>query len=355
MKIIFASFLFLSTLFAFDFAGALKSALDKSGDNAASTKNAQAAQKYTVSGYSKQTALMMAVLADGVFKKDFGKNAFASEGFVYDGHKESKRGLVDLQFAYGHKGSLSSPMDIVIAVRGSKEDIDWATDAYFVPAKYDTAIGEKIEVHSGFLQSAKLLTEEEQNVKILGKTLKKLIEENIKGHRSDRFYVTGHSLGGAVVTLYSTMLIDRGMPKNKLVVYTFGAPPVSMEEGATKDQMSSLGLDGKFQALGSVALGAIGGNSGQSSGGENYYIDRYSDKIDIYRVYDSNDLVPKLLPPAQHLGRAVMYKSTLSSSDLGNVNKLWKIHFMSNYKEHIKNSEVQNPATKSGGIIDLLN
>lgn len=46
--------------------------------------------------------------------------------------------------------------------------------------------------------------------------------------------VTGHSLGGATATLFAERLISMGIPKEKLVVITFGAPPIGNEAFAKK-------------------------------------------------------------------------------------------------------------------------
>ena len=345
LRFISVSLLLSSYLLAFDFGSALKSASGFMEDKTAKEK------EYTVPGYNKQTALMAADLAEGVFWNDFGKSSFLKRGFSHDGNITVSEGLVDLQFAYGSKGDINRKLDIVVSIRGSKETIDWITDINYIPTVYNKDIDPKITVHSGFLQSANLLVSKEDKANIKGKTLKELIRLNGEGKRNDRFIITGHSLGGAVATLYSTMLLDRGIKKENLLVYTFGAPPVSMDEGETKEQMSSTTMEGKLGALSNIALSSVTG----SEKGENYYIDRYSDKIEIFRVYDKNDMVPKLLPPARHLGIPVMYGESLSKKDLLNKDKLWRIHWMDNYKKQINNTNPQDPSTKSGGLTDLIN
>ncbi len=348
-KMLSISILLSSSLIAFDFGSALKSAGDLLKENSESKKEVTVAKEYIVPNYDKKTALLMADIADGVFLDDFGKQAFLKRGFNYEGYVTAKEGIVDLQFAYGSKGNLNSKMDIVISVRGSKEKMDWITDINFIPTKYDASIDEKITVHSGFLQSAKLLVSKESSAIIAGITLKKLIELNAKGDRNDQFFIAGHSLGGAVATLYSTMLIDRKIKKENLTVYTFGAPPISMDEGSQKEQMSSTSLEGKFTAISDIAVSSVMG----SEKGTNYYIDRYNDKIEIFRVYDNNDIVPKLISPARHLGTPVLYGESLQKKDLLNTDKLWEIHWMDNCINQVKNFKPKDPSSKSNGLIDL--
>ncbi|MEA1916153.1 MAG: lipase family protein, partial [Campylobacterota bacterium] len=305
-------------------------------------------KEFKVDGYNSQMALKMAYLADGVFWDDFGKKAFKSQGIVYDGHIDKKEGLVNLQYAYGHKGNLNSNMDIYISIRGSKEEMDWVTDANFVADKYDEKIDDKIEVHSGFLQSANLLISQEKLSKIAGSTLSKLIALNASKKRSDNFYITGHSLGGAVATIYATKLLDRGIKRDKLHVYTFGAPPISMDEGDVKKSIKS----GSITAVASSALDSS--LSTKSEKGVNFYIDRYKNRIDIYRVYDKNDLIPKLLPPARHLGKEVQFGDKLSAKELIDMDKMWKIHWMNNYIKQIKKGKPQDPNSGNSVASQLM-
>ncbi|MBN2781699.1 MAG: lipase family protein, partial [Campylobacterales bacterium] len=299
--------------------------------------------EYIVKNYNQKTAIMMADIADGVFWDDYGKRSFTYNGFLYGGYIDVSELLVDLQFAYGSRGDIKNKsIDIMISIRGSKEKMDWVTDINYIPASYDPTIDANITVHSGFLQSANLLKQKEGDVKIQGISLDKIIELNIEDKRDDNFFITGHSLGGAVATLYSTKLLDRGIDKDRLIVYTFGAPPISMDEGDTKEGISTASIDGKLGALASVASSTLQGHSAT----KNYYIDRYFDKIEIFRVYDYNDMVPKLISPARHLGIPVMYGKELSKKDLLDTDKLWKIHWMQNYKDLIQNSKPLDPKTK---------
>lgn len=48
------------------------------------------------------------------------------------------------------------------------------------------------------------------------------------------FWITGHSLGGALATLYTTDLVDRNVPAENIITYTFGAPPVGNDAYSKK-------------------------------------------------------------------------------------------------------------------------
>jgi len=340
MRIFFLLFLSWIHLLSFDFGGVLNSVVQNSLQK---ESNTQELNSYQPAGYDSLLSLTLAKLADGVFKKDFGKNAFIANDFSYDGHLEKKSGLVDLQFAYGHRALSSNRLNIVIAIRGSKEDLDWVTDAYYIATPYNEKIDEKLSVHSGFLDSARMLEASEVDAFIEGKTLRDLINLNIKGSRNDLFYITGHSLGGAVATIYSTILIDRGLKKENLLTYTYGAPPVSMDEGALKNSIHSLGLDGKLSSFGQIVQGVLSGYSNQSDTGTNYYIERYNGKVNIYRVYDKNDIVTKMMPPARHLGTPVPFDSNLKSGDYLSPQKIWRLHFMDNYFNHINGNKIVAP------------
>lgn len=51
--------------------------------------------------------------------------------------------------------------------------------------------------------------------------------EKLKTDRTSSVIITGHSLGGAAATLYGAMLLERGVPAERMQVISFGAPPVA--------------------------------------------------------------------------------------------------------------------------------
>lgn len=334
-----------TSVFSFSFDSVLKSGSEYLND-----KTSAKEEKFIIPGYSKKDSLMFADIASGVFKDDFGKKAFKERGFIYSGYLEAKKGIVDLQFAFGYRVLKNKRLEILVTVRGSKEKMDWATDLDYKPITYNPRIDSKITVHSGFLKSAKLLMENEIKANINGYSLRELIRLNKGKKRNDRFLITGHSLGGAVSTVYSTMLLDRGIKKENLLVYTFGAPPISMDEGMVKQEINSSSLEGKLGAVYEVSSSLVMGSEKK----KNFYIDRYQTRLNLFRIYDKNDIVPKLIPPARHLGTPVMYGEKVPKSDLIDVKKMWRLHWMSNYKKQINNFEPQDPKTQKGGLIDLI-
>jgi hypothetical protein len=60
-------------------------------------------------------------------------------------------------------------------------------------------------------------------------TLKDILD-NTNKNKNDIFILTGHSLGGAIVTLLHARLINKGIPKNRILTYTYGSPPVGNKE-----------------------------------------------------------------------------------------------------------------------------
>jgi hypothetical protein len=77
-------------------------------------------------------------------------------------------------------------------------------------------------VHEGFFTSVQVMESLEGLTALDNTTLHEII--NNAENSDDLFLVTGHSLGGGIATLYAARLIDRGVKRDNLLVYTFGAP-----------------------------------------------------------------------------------------------------------------------------------
>lgn len=286
------------------------------------------------SQYNKKAALELSDVAKSVFNDSYGEYAYKRHGYQLAGHQNISQGLVDLQYAYGYKMLSKDSMAILIAIRGSKEATDWVTDANFIPKAYDKNIDAKITVHGGFLDSVNLLESKESVTKINSMTLSQLIDLNAQGKRKDIFLLTGHSLGGAIATLYTSKLIDKGIKKDQLMTYTFGAPPISMSEGADKENLVSNSLMKRATGLGSALLSDL--TSSSKANEVNHYIDRYKNKINLVRFYDTNDVVPKLFAPSRHMGTAVGLEGKYGIRDFMSPMKILKTHNMKNYIQQIK-------------------
>jgi hypothetical protein len=110
---------------------------------------------------------------------------------------------------------------IVIVFKGTSIDKpqDILTDANIIYTKFEA--NQNVKVHAGFNSSLKLFVENEDNIVFgTGKLSPKYYDSNTI------FLITGHSLGGAIATLYGAYLREQGVAKDNLLVYTFGAPVV---------------------------------------------------------------------------------------------------------------------------------
>ena len=86
-------------------------------------------------------------------------------------------------------------------------------------------------VHQGFNQVAQVLlmaqtAQAENRQDNTTRTLSAILQED----KEDKVFLVGHSLGGAVVTLVATRLIDMGVSVDQIKVISFGAPAVGNEE-----------------------------------------------------------------------------------------------------------------------------
>ena len=86
-----------------------------------------------------------------------------------------------------------------------------------------------------------------------------------------KIILAGHSLGGALATLAACYFYDLGLKKENMSIYTFGAPPVGDED----------------------------------------FCKKYRNNLDIYRVINKNDVIPKIdkISKLKHLGTEIKLKS----------------------------------------------
>lgn len=137
----------------------------------------------------------------------------------------------------GFKPLTSDKGVVLVAFRGSDNWKNWflahtqGTPPFLKPK--ETKNGTK--VHTGFYDVVKAFVEKEENIKFnLGSSsekelisLEKLISENLAGKRQDTFIFTGHSLGGALASIYAADLVDRRISAKNIAVYSFGSPTFS--------------------------------------------------------------------------------------------------------------------------------
>jgi pimeloyl-ACP methyl ester carboxylesterase len=114
---------------------------------------------------------------------------------------------------------------IAISFRGTRSSpfYDWTIDLSAGTVRYATDDPNTL-VHEGFYANEKAMESLESFKTIDNTTLKGIIDNAASS--GDLFWITGHSLGGAVATLYAARLLDRGVSRDNIVAYTFGAPSV---------------------------------------------------------------------------------------------------------------------------------
>ncbi len=180
-----------------------------------------------------------------------------------------KRNVIDLQFMHLTKiDENTGEKRIVVVFRGSQEPQDWMTNFTF----FNEDFNQKGKVHSGFNQAIKLFF---KTIKEEDFTKKQIANKVLKHHKNadsnTKIILTGHSLGGALATLAACYLRETGFDKENIEVYTFGAPPV----------------------------------------GTDMFCNYYKDKLNIYRIVNENDVVPKLekITNLFHLGDEIVLPS----------------------------------------------
>ena len=148
----------------------------------------------------------------------------------------------------------------ILSVCGTSEIKDAEVD-FRVQKVEHNPIKNNVLVHQGFKDYADV---------ILKNDLEKNLLYELKGNPTEKLYITGHSLGGAVAIITAANLIERGIPANQIKVITFGAPAV--------------------------------GNKG--------FAEEYKDKIDLERVTVNGDPIKKSLQSLGyvHFGEVTKYK-----------------------------------------------
>lgn len=122
-----------------------------------------------------------------------------------------------------------------IVFRGSDEYEDWLHNLDFrlsryLPLSIPIPNVHRLKVHRGFLKMEKdferSLPKISFNSGIVAGTLKEILADEKKRSQS-LFWVNGHSLGGAIATLFTVRLRDYfQVSSQQIQTYTFGAPPV---------------------------------------------------------------------------------------------------------------------------------
>ena len=165
--------------------------------------------------YNRDLALKLAKLTKKVYSSDECKDTY------YKSVVKKVDGInVDLQFCI-----LKEKETISIAFKGSKELNDWHTN---FSMKEKKLLSTDIAVHGGFESSFKLFLDTvlDAEEKIDSVKIKDIFKEFLSNNSKYKFIITGHSLGGAIATLFAVYLKSKNIDEKRYVAYTFGAPPV---------------------------------------------------------------------------------------------------------------------------------
>ena len=133
----------------------------------------------------------------------------------------------------------------VFFVTGTEDLKDVGIDVKIKPVPFKDS-DEKILVHRGFRDYADAA---------LSEGILDFFVEYMGNHPNENFYITGHSLGGAISMLIAARLADAGADMSRIKVVTFGAPAL----------------------------------------GNRNFADAYQDKINLRRIAISGDVIKKSL------------------------------------------------------------
>lgn len=175
------------------------------------------------STFNSKLALLSAAASEDVYLSDGHSASLQNAGFS---NFTFVQAASDTQALVGVK-RLGDKRIISIVFRGTvpSNSTDVLTDLNAFGTIFRPEHGEdEIMVHTGFRDAMMSFYANENKICIDGmRTLDQVIAER---NANDIFWISGHSLGGAIATLYSAMLIERDINPANIVAYTFGAPAV---------------------------------------------------------------------------------------------------------------------------------
>ena len=194
--------------------------------------------------YNPETALFCAKVSSKIYSDSYDEIDDYLSGFAFSNMTlhDISQGTNDTQFLVAEKsiyidGRVGTV--ILLAFRGTEINVtdpaatvkDVLTD--FDVSKRDFPNGSG-KVHSGFYNAMDSAKEMENSITVFdyansrSTSLMNIIQN---ASNSDVYFlITGHSLGGAISTLYAADLINRGVPKSRFFIYTYGAPAVGDDD-----------------------------------------------------------------------------------------------------------------------------
>ena len=120
---------------------------------------------------------------------------------------------------------------LIIAFRGTRESVDWTiSNLKILPVALKSSSSNSIKVHSGF-QSTLYYKDKTTQLTSFNAILKHLNDFDLFTNR--RIIITGHSLGGALATLFSVKLrslMPQIIEKQLEEIVLFGSPAVGLKK-----------------------------------------------------------------------------------------------------------------------------
>ncbi len=125
---------------------------------------------------------------------------------------------------------------LILAVTGTEDIKDVKTDLKIkrVPFPANSTGAEVPTVHRGFYDTLERIFLNPPHEEMGGLTVSEALQQKLRADPTEKLYLTGHSLGGAVATLAAAELSEAGVSPKQLEVISFGAPAVGDERFAER-------------------------------------------------------------------------------------------------------------------------
>ena len=205
---------------------------------------------------------------------ELAKSFFEARGWKLDKF-ENPSEKINVKIHFMSKTDSDGKITKIFFITGTEDLKDVGIDIKVKPVPLEES-DDKILVHRGFKDYADAA---------LSDGILKFLVEYINSHQDEKFYITGHSLGGAVSIMLAVRLVDAGANMNNVKVLTFGAPAV----------------------------------------GNKNFAEKYKEKINLTRAVMDSDIVDVSLDVFgyTHFGEVVAYKQVESSTQYAHAISLY--------------------------------
>ena len=195
----------------------------------------------SIYGYNTNLLKLSSLASDDVYLNDSPDRNLLSDGFYrvkFFNDEQLQTPVLVMQkntdeviITIGFRGTETDDGDDVL------NDITAFNKEFTVNYKTVYYNNKPVITHYGFARALNqfLIKEKEVKITVLGEQIPlNVLISNTKLNNKIRFFIYGHSLGGAVATLYAATLLERGISSDRLIAYTFGAPSVGNQEFVDK-------------------------------------------------------------------------------------------------------------------------